>query len=203
MLKPSYVKSAAIFMGIICGSVTLSFAQQTRSECKFESAKAPVRDLKGHRVSVKPFTIPDFQTILQRREGSIYNINTGKPFYKDEPLEKLRQTLAETIRRELNAAKYFKTVEHAENENVPATDWAIEGEFTTIFQMGGKVHLIGSPVSRMSVKGKLKSKDVTQRFLEFTCESYAEAVFINRPKKQMSKNINNIAKRIRELVTQD
>jgi hypothetical protein len=154
-------------------------------------------------LSILPFTIPDLQATLQSRQIAIYNLKTGKPFYKDEPLENLRLTLAEKLRTELQATNYFSSVKLLSNRDTAKTDLIIAGAFVTIYQMSGKIQLIAYPVSRLAITGKLIIRDSSQTAMEFTCQGYAEAGWINRPKKQMRKNIANIAKDMRKLLTKD
>ena len=82
-----------------------------------------------------------------------------------------------------SAEKLFRSVVLARDDETPSTDLVLEGEFTMIYQLGGKVQLMAYPVSRMAIKGRLKWRETSQQVVEFSCLAASEAGLINRPKK--------------------
>lgn len=158
--------------------------------CELVAPFATDKFTSDHSLAIRLFSI---------KSPGLYRTDTGQPFYTAEPLEKLRLSLAEKLREQLQQTKLFRSVVITPDEEAPPTDLVLEGEFTVIYQLGGKVQLMAYPVTRMAIKGKIKASGTSQP-VEFSCLSVREAGLVNRPKKQMHKNIERIADGMKKLL---
>jgi hypothetical protein len=145
----------------------------------------------GHSLAIRLFSI---------KSPDLYRRDTGQPFYMAEPLEKVQLALAEKLRTQLKQTRHFRAIVIARDDEPPQTDLVLEGEFTAIYQLGGKVQLMAYPVTRMAINGRLKWHETSQQIVEFSCLAAREAGLLNRPKKQMHKNIEKIIDGIETLL---
>lgn len=152
-------------------------------QCKLVPPDNPTGFAKGQSLGIRLFST---------QSPYLYRNDTGEPFYKDEPLESLRVALADRLREQLLQLNHFSSVEILPDDKPVQTDLVLEGEFTTIYQIYGKIQLMAYPVSRMAIEGSFKRKTQSKVF-EFSCNSSQEAGIINQPKKQMHANIKRIS----------
>lgn len=158
--------------------------------CQIKTASEKIS--AGHSIAIRLFSI---------KSPDLYRRDTGQPFYTAEPLETVRLAFAEKLRTQLQQTKSFRSVEILLNDKSPQTDLVLEGEFTAIYQLGGKIQLMAYPVTRMAIKGQLKWRETSQQVVEFSCLAASEAGLINRPKKQMHNNIEKITDGMKTLIT--
>jgi len=151
----------------------------------------------GEKIAGQPSLAIRLFSIKSR---DLYRTDTGQPFYTAEPLETLRLAFAEKLRTQLQQTRYFRSIVILSDNETPSTDLVLEGEFTAIYQLGGKVQLIAYPVTRMAIRGRIKWRKTSQQIVEFSCLTASEAGLINRPKKQMHNNIKKITKGMKTLL---
>jgi len=183
LLRSSFV---AITLNLI-----LVISSQALAQCKSLSTADKAKLFKGQSLSIRLFSTDN---------PYLYRTDTGKPFYTAEPVENLRLSFAERLRDDLLKLKFFDSIVVLRDDQPAQTDMVLEGEFTAIFQLGGKIQLMAYPVTRMGIKGSMNMREAGQKVLEFSCQSASEAGFINRPKKQMHKNIRKISEGVKKLI---
>lgn len=173
-------------------------AAKHKEVCRIEVAREKIS--AGHSIAIR---------LLSIKSPDLYRRDTGQPFYTAEPLETLRLAFAEKLRSQLQQTKSFSAIvitpddednEDDEDDEPPQTDLVLEGEFTAIYQLGGKVQLMAYPVTRMAIKGQLKWRETSRQVVEFSCLAASEAGLINRPKKQMHNNIEKITDGLKALL---
>jgi len=110
----------------------------------------------------------------QLRQGRSLSIRlfsiAGSTIYKAEPLENLRIALAERLREELQASKYFSSVVILPEDKQPQSDLVLEGEFTEIDEgnRAGRI-LSGTGEARLGIRGKLVTTKTSETAFEFEC----------------------------------
>ena len=158
--------------------------------CQINTASEKVS--AGHSIAIRLFSI---------KSPDLFRRDTGQPFYTAEPLETLRLAFAEKLRTQLQQTKHFRAVVIHPGDESPQTDLVLEGEFTAIYQLGGKIQLMAYPVTRMAIKGRLEWRKTSQHVVGFSCLAASEAGLVNRPKKQMHNNIEKITDGMKTLLT--
>lgn len=164
-------------------------ATKHRKVCQIKAASEKIS--ADHSIAIR---------LLSINSPDLYRRDTGQPFYTAEPLETLRLAFAEKLRTELQRTKSFHAIVISPDDETPQTDLVLEGEFTVIYQLGGKVQLMAYPVTRMAIKAQLKWRETSRQVAEFSCFAASEAGLINRPKKQMHNNIEKIADGMKTLL---
>ncbi|MGE0133407.1 MAG: hypothetical protein AB7U82_35470 [Blastocatellales bacterium] len=190
-------RQTGIFIGVVIGCLLVAnglsapTSWQSFSTCERLATNAAEKIAGQKSLAIRLFSL---------KNPALYRKDTGQPFYTAEPLEKVQLAFAEKLGTQLQQTRHFRVIVIARDDALPQTDLVLEGEFTAIYQLGGKVQLMAYPVTRMAVNGRLKWRETSQQIVEFSCWAAREAGLLNRPKKQMHKNIEKITDGLKTLL---
>lgn len=190
-------RQTGIFIGMVIGCLLVAerlsapTSWQSFSTCERLATNVAEKIAGQKSLAIRLFSLKNL---------ALYRKDTGQPFYTAEPLEKVQLAFAEKLRTQLQQTRHFRAIVIAQDDALPQTDVVLEGEFTAIYQLGGKVQLMAYPVTRMVINGRLKWHETSQQMVEFSCLAAREAGLLNRPKKQMHKNIEKITDGIKTLL---